>query len=80
MQLDTVGLFINIYMKFNRLFNKIIKEDNTAGGGDVFGPGSVTTELPGEYDPGAARLAYPMFMTTRNGLSKKRKRKKKRKN
>lgn len=65
-------------MKFDLLYKKIVSEDNTAGGGEVFGPGSVSTSLPGSYNDGDARLAGSFFILKRSPLSKKRKKRSKR--
>ncbi len=58
-------------MNFRDMFNLIIGEDNTAGGGDVFGPGSVNTgqSMQGDniYNPGDYRLATGRGVVSRRG-------------
>lgn len=67
-------------MKFKNLYNKIIREDNLAGSGDVFGPGSISTEpdMQGDhiYNPGQARIATGrVSMISRKGKLKRKNKK-----
>lgn len=82
MQLVTLEVFINMYMKFDDLVKKILNEDNLAGSGDVFGPGSVNTgELQGDhiYAPGDYRNVIGRFPLVSRAGAVKKKRKKRRK-
>lgn len=70
-------------MKFERLYSKIMKEENLAGSGDVFGPGSVNTgaDRQGDhiYNPGDYRIAKgarPLLSRIKKLRMKKRKDKK----
>jgi len=71
-------------MRFNSLYKSIIAEDNLAGDGSVFGPGSVSTgpDLQGDniYNPGDHRLAKGLApVVSRLGAVSRKKRKKKKK-
>ncbi len=66
-------------MKFKKLFSLIIGEDNIAGGGTVFGPGSVNPgpDMQGDhiYSLGDARNAFGRSVISRRGIVKSKKRK-----
>lgn len=73
-----------MYMRFKDYFNRIIKEDNLAGSGDVFGPGSVlpanSVDKQGDfYATGDYRIPKLLGVYSRSGkLGKKRRRRKSR--